>query len=98
MQMKKFVIVKHIQGGGKYLFYVPKDVTLEAGDKVVCDTSRGADQLGVCCCDSFVAEPKDICPLFGTQPEKMRYVTGIVTYNKFDTTDEEEDEKQFGEE
>ena len=91
MKLKKFVIVKHIQDNGKYLFYVPKDVTLEAGNKVVCDTSRGTDQLGICCCDSFVAEPEVVCPLFGTQPEKMRYVTGMVTYDKFDTTDEDEE-------
>lgn len=92
MKLKKFVIVKHIQDNGKYLFYVPKDVTLKAGNKVVCDTSRGTDQLGVCCCDSFVAEPEVVCPLFGTHPEKMRYVTGMVTYDKFDTTDEDEEE------
>lgn len=92
MQPKKFVIVKHIQDSGKFLFYVPKDVTLKAGNKVVCDTSRGTDQLGVCCCDSFLAEPEVICPIWGTQPQKMRYVTGIVSYEKFDADDEDEEE------
>lgn len=92
MQLKKFVIIKHIQDNGKYLFYVPKAVTLEAGSKVVCETARGGDQLGVCCCDSFLSEPEIMCPLFGTQPEKMRYVTGVVSYEKFDTTFEDEEE------
>ena len=92
MKLKKFVIVKHVMDSGKFLFYVPKDVVLEAGNKVVCDTSRGTDQLGVCCCDSFVADPEVVCPLFGTQPEKMRYVTGLVSYDKFDTTFEDEEE------
>ena len=45
--LKNFVIIKHLQDGGKYLFMVPKKIDLEAGDKVMCDTSRGADQLGV---------------------------------------------------
>ena len=92
MQMKKFVIVKHVQDSGKYLFFVPKKVTLEAGNKVVCDTSRGADQLGICCCDSFMADPEVVCPLFGTQPGNMKYVTGMVTYDKFDTMFEDEEE------
>lgn len=92
MKLKKFVIVKHVMDSGKFLFYVPNKVALDAGDKVVCDTSREQDQLGVCCCDSFMADPEVVCPLFGTQPDKMRYVTGMVSYDKFDTTGEDEEE------
>ena len=89
--MKQFVIVKHLQDNGKFLFYVSKHITLKAGDKVVCDTSRGNDQIGVCCCDSFMAEPEVVCPLFGTQPKAMKYVTGTIKIALFDN-DEEEDE------
>ena len=92
MQLKKHVIIKHIQDNGKYLFWVPKKVNLEAGDKIICNTARGGDQLGICCCDSFMADPEVVCPLFGTQPQKMKYVTGVVSYEKFDTTDEDEEE------
>ena len=70
-----------------------KGVNLEAGDKIVCDTSRGTDQMGVCCCDSFMADPEIVCPLFGTQPKNLRYVTGIVDYRKFEYAMEEEEEE-----
>lgn len=91
--LKNFVIIKHISDNGKYLFKVPKKISLEAGDKVVCDTSRGADQLGVCCCDSFLADPETVCPLFGTQPKVLKYVTGKVEYEKFEVAMEEDEEE-----
>ena len=91
--LKNFVIIKHISDNGKYLFKVPKKISLEAGDKVVCDTSRGNDQLGVCCCDSFLADPKIVCPLFGTQPKVLKYVTGKVEYEKFEDAMEEDEEE-----
>ena len=93
MILKKFVIVKHLQDNGKYLFKVPKSILLEAGDKIVCDTSRGNDQLGVCCCDSFTADQEMMCSLFGTQPGKLKYVTGKVEYEKFAEAIFEEDEE-----
>ena len=95
--LKNLVIVKHIQDNGKYLFKVPKGISLSAGDKVVCDTSRGTDQLAVCCCDSFLADEKMMCQLFGTQVEKMRYVTGRIEVDKFtEALNEEEYEEKFG--
>ena len=95
MALKNFTIIKHISDNGKYLFNVPKGISLSAGDKVVCDTSRDGDQLGVCCCDSFLADPNVVCPLFGTQPEKMRMVTGKVEYEKFEIARNEEDWEDF---
>lgn len=88
--LKNFVIVKHLQDNGKFLFYVPMTIELRAGDKVVCDTSRGNDQLGVCCCDSFTADPEVVCPLFGTQPRVMKYVTGTIEYLRFEIEEEKE--------
>lgn len=97
--MKNFVIVKHMEDSGKYLFWVPMKISLEAGDKVVCETARGNDQLAVCCCDSFMADPSVVCPLFGTQESKMKYVTGKVEYERFDIErGEDEYEERFGEE
>ena len=90
---KNMVIVKHIQDNGKFLFYVPKSVSLEAGDRVVCDTSRGGDQLGVCCCDSVLSKPEVMCPLFGTQESKMKYVKGRVFFMEFDEDEEDENDK-----
>lgn len=89
--LKNYVIVKHLADNGKYLFRVPKGISLEAGEKVVCDTSRGNDQLGVCCCDSFMAKPEVVMPLFGTQSNKMKFVTGRVEYDIF--TEAQEDEE-----
>lgn len=97
--MKNFVIVKHMSDSGKYLFYVPKKISLEAGDKIVCETARGKDQLGVCCCDSFMADPAVVCPLFGTQENVMKYVTGKVEFERFEIErNEDEYEERFGEE
>ena len=97
--LKNFVIVKHLADSGKFLFYVPKDISLTAGDKIVCDTNRGNDQLGVCACDSFLARPEVICPIWGTQPDRMKFVTGKVEYEKFtESREEEEYQEKFGEE
>lgn len=94
---KNMVIVKHLQDNGKFLFYVPKSISLVAGEKVVCDTSRGKDQLAVCCCDSFSGDPDVVCPLFGTQPAIMKYITGRVEYERFEEAlNEEEYEEKFG--
>ena len=95
--LKNMVIVKHLQDNGKFLFYVPKSISLTAGEKVVCDTSRGKDQLAACCCDSFLGDPDVVCPLFGTQPSIMKYVTGKVEYERFEEAlNEEEYEEKFG--
>lgn len=91
--LKNFVIIMHFENSGKYLFRVPKKIDLEAGEKVVCDTRRGSDQLGVCCCDSFLAKPEVVCPLFGTTPENLRFVTGKIEYEKFAEAQEDEDDE-----
>ena len=96
---KGFVIVKHVGGdSGKYLFRVPKGVYLSAGDQVICDTAKGKDQPGVCCCDNFNADPEVVCPLFGTQPEKLKFVTGRIEYTRFaEEINEEEYHEKFDE-
>lgn len=94
--MKNYVIVKHLTDNGKYLFYVPKSISVSAGETVTCDTCRGGSQLGVCCCDSFLAYPDVVEPLFGTQSSKMRYVTGRVEFDKFtEAIDEEKYEERM---
>lgn len=72
---KTFVIVKHLNGNGSFLFLVPKGALLyDAGVLVECDTKKGP-ALGITLCDTFKAEPDVICPLFNTTMENMRYVT-----------------------
>ena len=92
--LKNFVIVKHFENSGKYLFLVPKSVSLSAGDNVVCDTARGNDQLGVCCCDSFLADPNVVVPLFGVTQAHMKYITGKVEYERFQEAREEEEDAE----
>lgn len=79
-----FVVIKHAADNGKYLFQVPEGVTLDAGTAVLCDTSRGKNQLGVCVTGTFEADPAVICPLWGTSPEKMRRVTTVLREFKLD--------------
>lgn len=97
--LKNFVIVKHLVDSGKYLFQVPHGVNLSVGDQVVCETKRSKDEPGMCCCDSFLADPEVVCPLFGVQPDKMKYVTGRIVYERFaDEIAEDEYQERFGEE
>lgn len=90
--IKNFVIVKHMEDSGKYLFLLPDNfMHLFAGDYVLCDTARGKDQMGVCCSDSFLVDPNVVCPLFGTSEERMRYVTGTVEIKRFKTETEDKE-------
>ena len=91
--LKKFVIVKHMADNGKFLFFVPENVDLPAGKNVICDTSRGNYQLGICCCDSFIAEQETVMPLFGTCEKAMKYVKGTVEYVTFAESGEKPDEQ-----
>ena len=81
-----FVVVKHVDSG-KYLFLVPEDVTLDAGTAVLCDTSRGKNQPGVCATGTFTADPAVICPLWGTKPEALKRVTTVLREFKLEWPD-----------
>ena len=90
------VIIKPVFESGKLLFRVPDGVTLKAGDKVVCDTIRG-DLVGICCCDSFAADPEIVMPLFGTHEKRMRYVKGRMQLIMFDGIPTHESEEKADE-
>lgn len=49
---EKLVYVRH-EAPGLFLFSVPDDIDLKAGDEVVCETRFGQAD-GRCACDSFV--------------------------------------------
>lgn len=51
------VIVKHDRSEKHYLFIVPDNKKLSAGDLVLCDTQNGS-QIGFCVSDSFTT-PKN---------------------------------------
>jgi len=73
---RNFVIVKHLNENGPFLFLVPDGASFydDVGTIVEVDTKRGP-ALGVTLCDTFVADPDVICPLFNTTMDKMRYIT-----------------------
>ena len=76
--MKNFVVVRHLNDSGRYLFYVPDDVTLEAGTGVICETRQSHSEPGVCVTGTFTANPEIICPLWGTQPKSMKRVVKVL--------------------
>lgn len=54
MAKEKLVFVWH-GNPGLFLFNVPLDLELFAGDNVICDTMHGKAH-GICVCDSFFTE------------------------------------------
>ena len=88
----RFVIVQHDERGGKYLFSVPEDHFLYFGDRVLVQTKNGV-QTGVCACDSFNVDKKDVdkvCKMYGTQPERMAPVIGTVYFQYWETEAKED--------
>ncbi len=82
------VIVKHENCGAKYVFLVPEDKTLKAGDLVKTNTKRG-ETLATCLCDSFAVDVTDkekmksIFNAFGVD-EPTAYVVGKFTYDEWE--------------
>lgn len=82
------VIVKHENCGAKYVFLVPEDKTLKAGDLVRVNTKRG-ETLATCLCDSFTVNATDkekmksIFNAFGID-EPTAYVIGKFTYDEWE--------------
>lgn len=72
----------------KYVFLVPDDRTLKAGDLVMVDTKRG-NTLATCLCDSFIVDTTDkgkmksIFNAFGVD-ELTAYVIGKFTYDEWE--------------
>ena len=54
MVKEKLVFVRH-ENPGLFLFSVPPDLELFAGDNVICDTRHGKAH-GICVCDNFYTE------------------------------------------
>ena len=76
--MRNFVVVRHLYDNGRYLFYVPDDVTIDPGTAVVCETRKSSSEPGLCITGTFKADPEVICPLWGTQPKVMKRVIKVL--------------------
>lgn len=73
-----FVVVKHPNDNGKYLFRVPDGITLDAGALVTCETVRSSNEPGICITSSFSADPAFILPAWGTRLGKMKRVMKVL--------------------
>ena len=93
----KLVIVKHLNTPGMYLFKVPHGAYyLDAGQLVLCETKKG-ETLGIAACDAFEVKEENlakICRLFNTEPEKLRFIAGKFSYDKYYMTDAERGVKE----
>lgn len=77
--MDKFVIVKHKTINSRcYLFRVPDDIELLAGDVVVCDNLGKAE--ATCVCDSFFTTHGDeVIRMMNASRARLKSVTAVRT-------------------
>ena len=73
-----FVLARHPNYNGRYLFKVPESTFLDAGTLIACDTARGQNQPAVCLTASFHGDPDVVCPLWGTTVKKLKPVTKVL--------------------
>lgn len=84
----KVVIIKHENSGQMYLFKVPQDYALFAGELVLVETKNKGHQLGRCLCDSFEM-PKnqdaknEIFKAFRISSEPCSSVIGVYGLTEF---------------
>ena len=65
----KFVVVKHPNNNGHYLFRVPDSIELDVDTLVIVETARG-NQPAVCVTGTFRANYEDIVKHWGGGPVK----------------------------
>ena len=83
------VVCSHPGDRFKGIFQTPESVELDAGTLVRVDTVNGS-QPAVCITGTFRADPEVICPLWGTQPKKMKRVLSFLLETKLEWPDEPE--------
>ena len=84
----KVVIIKHENSGQMYLFKVPQDYDLFAGELVLVETKNKGNQLGRCLCDSFKMPKnqdakKEIFKAFGISSDPCSSVIGVYGLTEF---------------
>ena len=81
------IVCRHPGDSGKYMFKVPEDITIDAGTLLKVETGRG-EQPAQAITSSFKADPEIICPLWGTQPKKMKRVLSYLLENALEWPEE----------
>ena len=87
------VVCRHPGDSGKYIFKVPDSVELDAGVLVKVETARG-EQPAQTLTGTFRADPKVICPMWGTQPSKMKRVISFLHESLLEWPDEPDIQEQ----
>lgn len=96
METVKIVLVKHPNDTVNYAFQVPDAEDLVVGQKILCSTNRGNDQIGVCITPSFTVSDNVLREYYGTTVSKLKPVTGILIPFMFVDTKETDDGKENG--
>ena len=86
----KMIVCRHPNDNGKYIFKVPDDVDIDVGTLLKVETNRG-DQPAQSITGSFSADPEVICPMWGTQPKKMKRVLSVLMENYLEWPEEPEE-------
>ena len=83
VKREKIVVVKHPNCGTPYTFKVPKDVDLEVGEYVLCNTKRSKCEIGQCITPSFeIIEPK-LQSFYGRTVDQLQPVVGRLKPQMF---------------
>ena len=78
MERKNVVLVKHPNDKEKYIFKVPDGKSLDAGDRVLCNTIRGHGQMGICITNSFPILEVQLKEWYGFSFNQLKPVVGIL--------------------
>ena len=81
------IVCRHPGDSGKYIFMVPEDVSIDVGTLLNVETGRGT-QPAQAITGSFHADPEIICPMWGTQPKKMKRVLSYLLENALEWPEE----------
>ena len=70
------VVVKHPNCATQYVFKVPKNVTLDCGDYILCSTKKNPCEIGRCVTPSFEIIEPQLIELYGRSVCQLQPVVG----------------------
>ena len=96
-ELMNFVAVKHPKDNRSFIFELPMNTTVLAGQWVVVDTKMRDNEIAICVTPSFTGVPDVICPLWGTTKRQMKRVKKLLREStlKYEDDEEREEAKPF---
>lgn len=73
-EIVRIVIVKHPNWNPQYVFKVPEDMNLYAGDYVLCETRKSPHEIARCITPSFTIERDTLKELYGIALRELKPV------------------------